>query len=73
MQNENNSNMRDRKMADGSLLLDVCLSQQEQWMENELRMEFSLLDRYLFQAGSMDGMDRWIWIDSLNKWTNRWS
>ena len=58
-------------MADGSLLLDVCLSQQEQWMENELRMESSLLDRYLFQAGSMDGMDRWIWIDSLNQWTNR--
>ncbi|KAF2591284.1 hypothetical protein F2Q70_00038661 [Brassica cretica] len=58
-------------MGDGSLLLDVCLSQQEQWMENELRIESGLLDRYLFQAGSMDGMDRWIWIDSLNKWTNR--
>ena len=60
-------------MGDGSLLLDVCLSQQEQWMENELRIESGLLDRYLFQAGSMDGMDRWIWIDSLNQWTNRWS
>ena len=32
------------EMADGSLLLDVCLSQQEQWMKDEVEMESGLLD-----------------------------
>ena len=57
MPNENNSNKKDRKMADGSLLLGVCLSQQEQWMDNGLMIESGLLDGSLSQAESMDGME----------------
>ena len=48
----------------------VSLNKNSGW-RIKLRMESGLLDRYLFQAGSMDEMDRWIWIDSLNQWTNR--
>ena len=44
-------------MADGSLLLGVCLSQQEQWMDNGLMIESGLLDGSLSQAESMDGME----------------
>ncbi|KAF3497722.1 hypothetical protein DY000_02056192 [Brassica cretica] len=36
-------------MGDGSLLLDVYLSQQEQWME---------VDVYHSQGKSMDGMEK---------------
>ena len=42
------------EMADGSLLLDVCLSQQEQWMKDEVEMESGLLDVCLSQARSVD-------------------
>ena len=41
-------------MADGSLLLVVCLSQQKQWMEDEVKIESNLLDVCLFQAESVD-------------------